>query len=222
MALRTGKTTGKRIVKAHAQSEAMLFKSLIPDHEDRKGADQGVFDQAKRYLTKLHGKRCIVCEMRGEDPYDHHEENHIESHHWFEWCKANADNMAHVEIVLRALSPFLHGLTIMSYKNPKWKQELQAGAKPPSLWDLPEWKEHPFTTLDDPRNQVFLCHAHHQQSTRKQSSEGYDVIGLHHIPITEWIQYMVLPKGVNPVSHDASYFAVTKLDGRVHHEEGEE
>jgi hypothetical protein len=60
-----------------------------------------------------------------------------------------------------------------------------------------------------------LCHAHHQQSTKEQSSEGYDVLGLHHIPITEWIQYMALPAGVNPVSHDESYFQVTKLNNKV-------
>lgn len=209
----------KRMVKAHAQKEAMAYKSLVPEHIDRGEASQTIFDQAKRYLTKVHGKRCIVCEMRGEDPTEHYADNHIESHHWFEWCKANVDNMEHVEVVLRALSPFLHGLAIMSYKNPNWKAELLSGKRPPSLWELPEWKGHPFVSLDDPRNQFFLCHAHHQQATKEWASEGYDVIGLHHIPITEWIQYMVLPKGVFPVAHDDGYFKVTKLDGKVHHKE---
>lgn len=208
-------------VSAHAQNEAMIYKSLVPEHIDRKEASTALFDQAKKYLRKLYGApRCIVCEMRGEDPYDHHPENHIESHHWFEWCKANVNNMEMVEVTLRALSPFIHGLYIISRSRPAWKEELRKGIITiPSLWDLPEWKNHPFQSLDDPRNQYFLCHAHHQQSTKEEIADGYDIIGLHHVPMPEWTQYMGLPKGVYPVAHEDHHENTQHLDRRVYHEE---
>jgi hypothetical protein len=189
-------------VRAHEQDETMEYESIIPAHINRKQASQSEFDRAKKFLTKLYGgKRCIVCEMRGENPLDHHPENHVESHHVFEWCKANANNMQMVEITLRAISPFIHGLYLIS------KEDILAGKPVPSLWDHPELKDKPFTTLDDPRNQWFLCHAHHQQSTNKEIKEGFDIIGLHHSPFPEWIQYMGLPSGSFPMRH-------------VHHDDG--
>lgn len=194
-------------VKAHAQHESMDFSELIPEHIDRAEASQVIFDHAKKFLTQVYGgKRCIVCEMRGEVPTDHYEDNQIESHHVFEWCHANENDMQMVEIVLRALSPFIHGLYMAS------KEDILAGKPLPSLWEHTALKNVPFKSLDDPRNQYFLCHAHHQQSTKEQINEGYDIIGLHHIPWPQWLQYLGLPKGKYPVKHIPH---ATKLNRRV-------
>lgn len=179
-------------VKAHIQDESMKFEEVIPAHINRKEASQSEFDSAKKFLTKVYsGKRCIICEMRGEIPTDH-----IESHHVFEWCHWNDNDMKMVEITLRALSPFIHGMYMIS------KEDILAGKPIPSLWEHPELKDKPFTSLDDPRNQYFLCHAHHQQSTNKEILDGYDIIGLHHVPFPQWLQYMGLPSGKFPVKHE--------------------
>lgn len=186
----------KDIVEAHEKIETEQVAEIIPDHINRSQASQTEFDRAKRFLTKLYGgKRCIVCEMRGEDYLDHHPENQIESHHVFEWCHWNDNDMQMVEVALRALSPFLHGLFLLS------KEEVLAGKAVPSLWDHPDLKDKPFTSLDDPRNQFFLCHAHHQQSTKDEIQSGYDIIGLHHVAWTIWLQYLGMPKGKIPVRH---------------------
>ena len=183
-------------VEAHAQHESMDFFELIPSHIDRSKASQTIFDHAKKFLTNVYGgKRCIVCEMRGENHLDHHPDNQIESHHVFEWCHANENNMQMVEVVLRALSPFIHGLYMIN------REDILAGKQIPSLWEHPALKNSPFTSLDDPRNQYFLCHAHHQQSTKVEIGEGFDIIGLHHLPWPQWLQYMGLPSGKFPVKH---------------------
>jgi hypothetical protein len=179
------------IVKAHLQHETEEHDEVIPEHVDREVADQSVFDAAKRFLTRAYGgKRCIVCEMRGETPKDH-----IESHHIFEWCHWNDNDMGMVEVVLRALSPFVHGLYMVS------KEDILAGERIPSLWEHPELVHKPFKSLDDPRNQFFLCHAHHQQSTKEQIAAGYDVIGIHHVAWTIWLQYLGMRTGKVPVLH---------------------
>jgi hypothetical protein len=179
-------------VQAHIQNESMDYEEIIPAHVDRKEASQAEFDKAKKFLTKAYGgKRCIVCEMRGEKPT-----SHIESHHVFEWCHWNDNDMRKVEIALRALSPFIHGMYMIS------EEDILAGKPVPSLWEHPELKDKPFTSLDDPRNQYFLCHAHHQQSTNAEIGKGYDVIGLHHLPFPQWLQYMGLPIGKLPVKHE--------------------
>lgn len=181
----------KRIIPAHEQIEIEAVAEVIPEHIDRKQASQKVFDEAKKFLTKVYGgKRCIVCEMRGEKPV-----GHIESHHVFEWCHWNDNDMQMVEVVLRALSPFIHGLYMIS------KEDVLAGKRIPSLWEHPELVNVPFTSLDDPRNQFFLCHAHHQQSTKDQIAHGYDVVGIHHVPWTIWLQYLGMPTGKIPVHH---------------------
>jgi hypothetical protein len=185
----------KRIVPAHEQIETMKYAEIVPEHIDRHQASQEEFDDAKKFLTKVYGgKRCIVCEMRGENPFDH-PENHIESHHVFEWCHWNENDLKMVEVVLRALSPFIHGLYMIS------REDVLAGKPIPSLWDHPELKDKPFTSLDDPRNQFFLCHAHHQQSTKEQIANGYDVIGLHHVAWPVWLQYLGMPSGKIPAHH---------------------
>jgi hypothetical protein len=189
-------------IKAHSQEESMDFEEIIPAHVNRKGASQSEFDRAKKFLTKVYGgKRCIVCEMRGETPKDH-----IESHHVFEWCHWNDNDMKMVEATLRALSPFLHGMYMIS------KEDILEGKEIPSLWNHPELKDKPFDSLDDPRNQYFLCHAHHQQSTNAEIEDGYDIIGLHHVPFPQWLQYLGLPSGILPVKHEPHD---DKLDRKV-------
>lgn len=178
-------------VQAHNQEEHEDFEEIIPAHINRKQASQSEFDRAKKFLTKAYGgKRCIVCEMRGETPKDH-----IESHHVFEWCHWNDNDMQMVEVVLRALSPFIHGLYMIS------KEDVLAGKEIPSLWSHPELKDKKFDSLDDPRNQFFLCHAHHQQSTNEQIKNGYDIIGIHHVAFTIWLQYLGMPTGKVPAIH---------------------
>ncbi|HLI46801.1 MAG TPA: hypothetical protein VKU94_06370 [Geobacterales bacterium] len=179
------------IVKAHVQDELMRYEEIIPAHISRKKASQEEFDKAKKFLTKLYGgKRCIVCEVRGEKP-----QSQIESHHVFEWCHWNDNNLEMVEVVLRALSPFIHGMYMIS------KEDILSGKPIPSLWEHPELKDKPFSSLDDPRNQFFLCHAHHQQSTKEQIANNYDIIGIHHVPWTIWLQYMGMSSGKLPVIH---------------------
>lgn len=179
------------MVAAHEQKENESYAENIPEHIDRKEASQSEFDRAKKFLKKVYGgARCIVCEMRGEEPV-----GHIESHHVFEWCHWNDNDMKMVEIVLRALSPFLHGLYIVS------KEDVLAGKPIPTLWEHPELKDKPFASLDDPRNQFFLCHAHHQQSTNDEIAHGFDVIGIHHVPFTIWLQYLGMPHGKVPAHH---------------------
>jgi hypothetical protein len=186
----------KDIVKAHEQNEGMEYTEVIPEHIERKEASQHEFDKAKAFLTKVYGgKRCIVCELRGEKPSDHGLDNHIESHHLFEWCHWNDNDMKMVEVALRALSPFIHGLYMIS------KEDILAGKPIPSLWEHPELKDKPFTSLDDPRNQYFICHVHHQQASKVEQAVGDDVIGLHHIPFPVWLQYLGMPKGKTPVHH---------------------
>lgn len=178
-------------VNAHKQEESMDYNEIIPAHINRKEASQAEFDKAKKFLTKAYGgKRCIVCEMRGETPKDH-----IESHHVFEWCHWNDNDMVMVEIVLRALSPFIHGMYMIS------KEDILAGKPVPTLWEHPELKGVKFDSLDDPRNQFFLCHAHHQQSTKDQIEKGYDILGIHHVAFTIWLQYLGMPTGKFPVEH---------------------
>lgn len=191
-------------VAAHEQIETSIVAEIIPEHINRKQASQAEFDKAKEFLTKVYGgKRCIVCEMRGEKP-----QGNIESHHVFEWCHWHDNDMQRVEVVLRALSPFLHGLYMIS------KEDVLAGKQIPSLWYHPELKDKPFDSLDDPRNQFFLCHAHHQQSTKIQISQGYDVIGIHHVAWTIWLQYLGMPTGKIP-AHHVDQHAHDNLDRRV-------
>jgi hypothetical protein len=181
----------ERIVKAHEQIEETAVAEVIPDHIDRKQASQAEFDHAKKTLRKLYGKpRCIMCEMAGEES-----KGNIESHHVFEWCHWNDNDMQKVEIVLRALSPFIHGLYMIS------KEEVLAGKTIPTLWEHPDFKGKPFNSLDDARNQLFLCHAHHQQSTKAQIADGYDRVGLHHVVWVIWLQYFAMKEGKLPVHH---------------------
>lgn len=185
----------ERVVNAHNQLEHMTYEEIIPAHIDRGEASQTVFNNAKNFLKMIYGgKRCIVCEMRGENWQDI-PKNQIESHHVFEWCHWNDNDLRMVEIVLRALSPFIHGLYMIP------KEEILAGAPIPSLWDHPALKGKPFESLDDPRNQFFLCHAHHQQSTAEQRKLGIDILGIHHVAWTIWLQYLGMPKGKFPVKH---------------------
>lgn len=201
------------IVKAHTQREQADIDEILPEHVDRKTASQAEFDKAKEFLTELYGgKRCIVCEIRGEN-HERHEVNHpngnqIESHHVFEWSHWNDNDMEMVEVTLRALSPFIHGLYILTanaYKDNGYSgvrdallNIVNSGTKIPSLWDTVTDK---FDSLDDPRNQYFLCHAHHQQATKAEVSEGYDIIGLHHMFWTLWLEYMGMPSGKFPAKH---------------------
>lgn len=191
-------------VKAHTQNESMDYEEIIPAHIDRKKASQSEFDNAKRFLAReFKGKRCIVCEMRGEKP-----KGYIEAHHVFEWCHWNDNNMEMVETTLRALSPFVHGMYMIN------KKDILKGERIPSLWEHSELKHKKFDSLDDPRNLFFLCHAHHQQSTNEQTENGYDILGLHNVPFTEWLQYMGMPKDKIPVRH-----AVEKMDNKVRDED---
>jgi hypothetical protein len=202
----------KRMVAAHEQEEVTDVIEIIPEHIDRKQASQSEFDAAKKFLTKLYGgKRCIVCEMRGENYLDHHPKNQIESHHVFEWCHWNDNDMQMVEIVLRALSTFIHGLYMIS------KEDILAGKPIPSLWDHEHFKDKPFNSLDDARNQLFLCHAHHQQSTNDEITMGFDIIGLHHAVWVIWLQYMGMPSGKFPAKHAVHHD--DGLDRTVHHDE---
>jgi hypothetical protein len=181
----------KDFVQPHEQEEIIDVVEIIPGHVDRKEASQSEFDRAKRFLTDLYGgKRCIVCEMRGDIP-----KSQIESHHVFEWCHWNDNDIEMVEATLRALSPFIHGLYMIS------KADVLAGKPIPSLWEHPDLKDKPFESLDDPRNQYFLCHAHHQQSTKYEINDGYDVFGLHHLPWPIWLQYLGMPAGKWPARH---------------------
>ena len=187
-------------VEAHESSEHMDYVEIRPSHIDRKEASQTIFDRAKKNLTELFGgKRCCVCEFRGENYLDHHHENKIESHHMFEWSYQNADNIQLVEVILRLLSPFMHGIYLMS------REDILAGKPLVSLWDHSNFKCREFTSFDDARNQFFICNAHHQQSTKDETAKGYDILGLHHIPLPIWIQYLVMPSGVFPVKHGESY-----------------
>lgn len=205
-----GEMRAEGIVDAHHQIEHMTYEEIIPSHINRGEASQTVFDNAKKFLKQVYGgKRCIVCEMRGEQFDDpKHGKNQIESHHVFEWCHWNDNDMRMVEITLRALSPFLHGLYMMS------KEDILAGKPVLSLWDHPSLKGKPFESLDDPRNQFFLCHAHHQQATKEQIAMGYDILGIHHVAFTIWLQYMGMPAGKIPVKH-ASIQEVHLLDNIV-------
>lgn len=190
-------------VQAHNQEEHMDYEEIIPAHVNRKQASQSEFDHAKKFLTEVYGgKRCIVCEMRGEKPKDQ-----IESHHVFEWCHWNDNDMEMVEITLRALSPFIHGLYMIS------KEDVLAGKEIPSLWNHAELKDKKFDSLDDPRNQFFLCHAHHQQSTKDEITKGYDIIGIHHVAFTIWLQYLGMKSGKLPVRHADQHD--DKLDRKV-------
>lgn len=197
------------IVEAHKQIEHMTYEEIFPPHIKRGEASQVIFNNAKNFLKQIYGgKRCIVCEMRGEDWRDI-KGNQIESHHVFEWSHWNDNDMRMVEMTLRALSPFIHGLYMIS------KEDILAGKPIPSLWDHPALKGKPFESLDDPRNQFFLCHAHHQQSTKEQRAAGYDVLGIHHVAWTIWLQYMGMPKGKLPARH-VSINSVHKLDNVVY------
>jgi hypothetical protein len=141
----------KNNVEAHEQEEHMDYSEIRPSHINRKNASQKVFDEAKKELTKLFGgKRCCVCEFRGENFQDLHPDNQIESHHMFEWSYQNADEIKKVEAILRLLSPFMHGIYLMS------KEDILAGKPLVSLWDLYEYKNKPFTSYDDARNQFFI------------------------------------------------------------------
>lgn len=182
-------------VAAHKQEEEDHFLEIIPEHINRGEASQGTFDHAKKTLKQLYGgKRCIVCEARGENWQDI-KGNIIESHHVFEWCHWNDNDMQMVEVALRALSPFIHGLYMIP------KKDILAGKPIPSLWNHPQFVGKKFDSLDDARNQFFICHAHHQQSTKEQIAAGYDVLGIHHVPFTIWLQYLGMPKGKFPVQH---------------------
>jgi hypothetical protein len=190
-------------VHAHTQEEHMDYEEIRPSHINRKNASQTVFDHAKKELTELFvGKRCCVCEFRGEKFQELHEDNQIESHHMFEWSYQNADNIKKVELILRLLSPLMHGIYLMT------EDEILSG-KLVTLWDHEHYKNKPLTSYDDARNQWFLCKFHHQQSTKQALEDGIDIIGLHHIPFPDWLQYFVMPTGVFPVKHASP-----------HHEDG--
>lgn len=185
----------KDIVKAHEQNESDPIVEIFADHISRKEASGAEFGHAKQLLTKLYGgKRCIVCEMRGEKYKDN-----IESHHVFEWAHWNQANMQMIETTLRTLSPFIHGMYMIS------QEDILAGKPIPSLWDHPEFKDKPFNSLDDARNQYFLCHAHHQQSTKEETGEGYDIVGLHHAPFPQWLQYLAMKAPQIAIKHDGNY-----------------
>jgi hypothetical protein len=213
----------KDYVEAHTQRETADIDELLPGHINRKKASQVEFDKAKKFLTELYGgKRCIVCEIRGENHLDHHPENHIESHHVFEWSHWNDNDMEMVEVTLRALSPFIHGLYILTadaYRNggyaavrPALFNIVNSGTDIPTLWKIVTDK---FDSLDDPRNQLFLCHAHHQQATKDEINGGYDIIGLHHMFWTLWLQYMGMPSGKVPALHHAEQHHVDGLNRKV-------
>jgi hypothetical protein len=182
-------------VPAHKQKEEEAFLEIIPEHINRGEASQTIFNRAKKQLKSIYGgKRCIVCEARGED-YTAIKGNQIESHHVFEWCHWNDNDMKMVEVTLRALSPFIHGLYMID------KEKVLNGEPIPSLWNHDMFKHVPFDSLDDARNQFFLCHSHHQQATHEQIAAGHDAIGIHHVPFTIWLQYLGMPKGKVPVQH---------------------
>lgn len=186
------------IVKAHSQNEHMDFEENLPEHIQRAKASQTVFDHAKKYLTKLYGgKRCAMCEWMGIKPTDIHADNKIESHHFFEWSHWNAVDMEKVEAILRSISPLIHGLYMTTMK------EINSGKPLYSIWNEPEFKDKPFDSLDDARNQWFLCHAHHQQSNKVWQDLGvdHDFIGLHHAPITLVALYFVMLVGQYPMHH---------------------
>jgi hypothetical protein len=194
----------KEKIEAHTNIETITYEEIFPEHEDRHSANQTIFDNAKRFLKQLYGgKRCIVCEMRKETP-----RSQIESHHVFEWSHWNHNDLRMVELTLRALSPFIHGLYLVDQK------DILAGKPILSLWDQPALKGKPFVSLDDPRNQFFICHAHHQQSTKEQIANGYDVLGIHHVPFTIWLQYMGMPKDTFPALHTVGIQS-TQLDPLV-------
>jgi hypothetical protein len=186
------------IVKAHSQNEHMDYEEILPEHIQRAKASQSVFDHAKKYLTKLYGgKRCSMCEWMGIKPTDIHADNQIESHHVFEWSHWNSVDIRKVEGALRFISPLIHGMYMMTL------DDVLAGKELYSIWNEPEFKGKPFTSLDDARNQWFLCHAHHQQSNEAWQQLGidHDVIGLHHAPITMVILYFAMLQGQYPMHH---------------------
>jgi hypothetical protein len=74
--------------------------------------------------------------MRGETP-----KSQIESHHVFEWCNWNVNDMKMVEATLGAISPFIHGLYMIS------KGGILAGKPIPLLWNHPDLKGKPFNPL---------------------------------------------------------------------------
>jgi hypothetical protein len=188
----------KDIVKAHTQDEYMEFEEVLPEHVQRAEASQATFDHAKKYLTKLYGgKRCAMCEWMGIKPTDIHEDNQIESHHFIEWSHWNASDIKKVEAILRVISPLIHGLYMMTM------EDILAGKPLYSIWNEPELKDKPFTSLDMPQNQWFLCHAHHQQSNKAWQDLGidHDMIGLHHAPISLVILYFVMLSGQYPMHH---------------------
>jgi hypothetical protein len=64
--------------------------------------------------------------MRKETP-----RSQIESHHVFEWSHWNHNDLRMVELTLRALSPFIHGLYLVDQK------DILAGKPILSLWTSP-------------------------------------------------------------------------------------
>lgn len=200
----------ERRVAAHIQHEVNEYEEIVPEHIDRAEASQTVFNAAKRYLEKLFGgKRCIVCEMRGERPEDYGPHNHIESHHMVEWSHWNQiKDWSKVELLSRLTSPLIHGWYLIS------KEDILAGKPLPSLWDRPEWQGKPLTTLDDPRLQWFLCLTHHQQATKEIQALGHDGIGVHHLAVALFFVNMVLDAGDLAARH-VDHHALDGLDRRV-------
>lgn len=186
------------IVQAHETIENMGFVENTPAHINRKQANQHVFDEAKKYLTKLYdGKRCSMCEWMGIKPTDIHPDNKIESHHFFEWSHWNGVDLKKVEAILRVVSPLIHGLYKMTI------EDILAGKPLYSIWNEPELQGVKFDSLDSPQNQWFLCHAHHQQSNKAWQELGidHDMIGLHHSPMALVMLYFVMMTGQYPMHH---------------------
>ncbi|WNR43087.1 transporter suffix domain-containing protein [Paenibacillus roseipurpureus] len=54
----------------------------------------------------------------------------------------------------------------------------------------------PITTVDDIRNQLILCQAHH---TGVNYEDGNGAIGVHYLPFPEWIMQKLCLPGCNPI-----------------------
>ena len=74
-------------------------------------------------------------------------------------------------------------------------------------WDIYGYgrllKAQPFTTVDDVRNQMVLCQAHH---TGVDHEAGNSATGIHFLPFPEWIMQKLCLPNANPVPQNGETY----------------
>lgn len=86
-------------------------------------------------------------------------------------------------------------------------------------WDIYGYgkilKHKPIDSVDDIRNQMVLCQAHHQNINNKDGGKGTGGgTGIHNLTFNSWIAQKIALKGANPIPQEGETFeeAMERID----------